>query len=100
MPAGAHPAADVARTHRLYRSRLVTVAAIRGQCPAGGCGLAMCCDFRIATPDTVMGARALSGACAARDGVRAGLNEVAIGIAVPNFWTKASASCICVSRMP
>ena len=27
----------------IYRSRLATVAAINGACPAGGCALAMCC---------------------------------------------------------
>ncbi len=34
---------------RLYRTPLVTVAAIKGACPAGGCCLAMCCDLRIMT---------------------------------------------------
>ena len=28
----------------IYSSRLATVAAINGACPAGGCALAMCCD--------------------------------------------------------
>lgn len=34
---------------RLYRSPLVTVAAIKGACPAGGCCLSLCCDVRIMT---------------------------------------------------
>lgn len=55
---------------RLYRSRLATVAAIRGACPAGGCALALCCDYRVMT-----------------DSGQIGLNEVALGIPVPEFWT-------------
>jgi 3,2-trans-enoyl-CoA isomerase len=54
---------------RLYVSPLFTVAAVKGACPAGGCCLAMCCDFRIVTKDASMG-----------------LNEVAIGISVPPHW--------------
>ena len=34
---------------RLYRSPLITVAAIRGACPAGGCVLSLCCDHRVIT---------------------------------------------------
>ena len=34
---------------RLYRSPLVTVAAIKGACPAGGCCLSLCCDLRVMT---------------------------------------------------
>lgn len=54
---------------RLYRSPLVTVAAIRGACPAGGCITALACDFRVQTEQGTLG-----------------LNEVAIGIPVPAFW--------------
>lgn len=54
---------------RLYRSRLATVAAIRGACPAGGCALALCCDYRVMT-----------------DFGQIGLNEVALGIPVPAYW--------------
>ncbi|KAI3425765.1 hypothetical protein D9Q98_007740 [Chlorella vulgaris] len=54
---------------RLYTSPLVTVAAIRGACPAGGCCLSMCCDYRVMTE---------SGSI--------GLNEVALGISVPKMW--------------
>ena len=41
------------------------MAAIRGACPAGGCCLSLCCDFRIMT-----------------DFGHIGLNEVALGISV------------------
>jgi 3,2-trans-enoyl-CoA isomerase len=54
---------------RLYTSRLVTLAAIRGACPAGGCCLALCCDYRIMTETGAIG-----------------LNEVALGISVPKYW--------------
>ncbi|KXZ56911.1 hypothetical protein GPECTOR_1g821 [Gonium pectorale] len=54
---------------RLHRSRLVTVAAIRGACPAGGCAISLCSDFRFMTPSGSMG-----------------LNEVQLGIPVPKFW--------------
>lgn len=55
---------------KLYRSRLVTIAQIRGACPAGGCALSLCCDYRIMT-----------------DFGNIGLNEVALGIPVPKFWS-------------
>ncbi|KAI8897033.1 ClpP/crotonase-like domain-containing protein [Globomyces pollinis-pini] len=55
----------------LSTTSLVTVAAIHGACPAGGCCLSMCCDYRIATDDVTMG-----------------LNEVALGIPVPAVWIK------------
>lgn len=54
---------------QLYSSPLVTVAAIRGACPAGGCGIAMCCDWRVMTQQGHIG-----------------LNEVALGIRVPFMW--------------
>jgi len=53
----------------LYISRLVTIAGIRGACPAGGCCLALCCDYRILTNPGYIG-----------------LNEVALGISVPKYW--------------
>mmetsp|Transcript_31403 Transcript_31403/g.43574 ORF Transcript_31403/g.43574 Transcript_31403/m.43574 type:complete len:264 (-) Transcript_31403:130-921(-) len=56
---------------RLYNTPLFTVAAIRGACPAGGCITALCCDVRIMTDD--------ASSCI-------GLNEVALGIAVPRYW--------------
>ncbi|KAJ3276620.1 dodecenoyl-CoA isomerase [Terramyces sp. JEL0728] len=55
----------------VYNSRLTTVAAINGACPAGGTCLSLVCDYRIATPDMSMG-----------------LNEVALGITVPEYWMK------------
>ncbi|KAJ3092457.1 hypothetical protein HK102_007081 [Quaeritorhiza haematococci] len=54
---------------RLYRSPLFTVAAVRGACPAGGCVLAMSCDYRVMTEEGSIG-----------------LNEVALGISVPLYW--------------
>jgi len=57
---------------RLYMSRLATVAAIRGACPAGGCIFALCCDYRLMTNDV--------------PNASIGLNEVALGIPVPRFW--------------
>lgn len=63
----------------LYRSPLITIAAIRGACPAGGCIVALCCDYRIQTdiPGAVIG-----------------LNEVALGIGVPRYWTNVMAALI------
>lgn len=54
---------------RLYRSPLVTISAIRGACPAGGCAISMCCDMRIMSEHGHIG-----------------LNEVALGISVPAMW--------------
>ncbi|KAJ1570095.1 hypothetical protein HK096_001731 [Nowakowskiella sp. JEL0078] len=59
---------------RLLKTPLLSVAAIRGACPAGGCVLALCCDYRIMTTGT--GADVI------------GLNEVALGIPVPASWIK------------
>jgi 3,2-trans-enoyl-CoA isomerase len=56
---------------RLYQSRLLTICAIRGSCPAGGCVLAMCCDYRLMTNFGEIG-----------------LNEVQLGIAVPKYWAE------------
>ena len=39
------------------------------RCPAGGCVIALCCDYRVMT-----------------DSGRIGLNEVELGIPVPKFW--------------
>ncbi|KFM23958.1 Enoyl-CoA delta isomerase 1, mitochondrial [Auxenochlorella protothecoides] len=54
---------------RLYSTRLATVAAIRGACPAGGCAISLACDYRVMTEHGHIG-----------------LNEVALGISVPKFW--------------
>lgn len=43
------------------------VAAVNGHAPAGGCVLALCCDYRIM----------------AQEGGRIGLNEVAVGVVLP-----------------
>jgi 3,2-trans-enoyl-CoA isomerase len=50
---------------------LVTIAALNGSCPAGGCCLSLACDFRLASSDVEMG-----------------LNETALGIPVPEYWVK------------
>ncbi|EEH58092.1 uncharacterized protein MICPUCDRAFT_57324 [Micromonas pusilla CCMP1545] len=56
---------------RLLRSPLSTVCAIRGACPAGGCAVSLCCDYRAQTTHGTFG-----------------LNEVALGIPVPKFWAR------------
>lgn len=54
---------------KLHRSRLSTIAAIRGACPAGGCMMALCCDHRVMSTNGAIG-----------------LNEVQLGILVPKYW--------------
>ncbi|GAX72781.1 hypothetical protein CEUSTIGMA_g237.t1 [Chlamydomonas eustigma] len=54
---------------KLHNSRLSTIAAIRGACPAGGCIIAMCCDHRVMSSQGSIG-----------------LNEVQLGIPVPKYW--------------
>lgn len=56
---------------QLAGSPLLTMAAVKGACPAGGCALALCCDFRFLTKDAT-----------------SGLNEARIGISVPPFWQR------------
>lgn len=58
----------------LAASPLLTMAAVKGACPAGGCALAICCDFRFLTQDAT-----------------SGLNEARIGISVPPFWQRQMA---------
>lgn len=53
------------------------MSAIKGACPAGGCCLSLCCDYRVMTE---------SG--------HIGLNEVALGIPVPLFWARLMARVI------
>ncbi|XP_021267463.1 enoyl-CoA delta isomerase 1, mitochondrial [Numida meleagris] len=57
---------------QLYGSNMVTVAAINGSSPAGGCVIALTCDYRIMAenPKYVIG-----------------LNEAQLGIVAP-FWSK------------
>ncbi|KAJ3017722.1 hypothetical protein HKX48_003414 [Thoreauomyces humboldtii] len=61
----------------LSKSPLLTVAAVKGACPAGGTCLAMACDYRIISENGSMG-----------------LNEVAIGIPVPRMWVKLMATIV------
>jgi len=58
---------------RLYVSPLITATCIRGQCPAGGCAISMCCDFRV---------------MATEGNFKIGLNEVELGIPPPKWWMK------------
>lgn len=62
---------------KIYSSPKVTIAAINGACPAGGCALALCCDHRLITGNGSMG-----------------LNEVQLGIPVPKFWIELFASVV------
>jgi 3,2-trans-enoyl-CoA isomerase len=61
---------------RLYRSPLVTVACLRGYAPAGGCAIAMCCDYRIITSTETVASTLI------------GLNEVRVGISCLVFYSK------------
>lgn len=56
---------------KLYGSSKVTVAAINGHSPAGGCLMATCCDYRVM----------------AAGPYKIGLNETKLGIVAP-FWFK------------
>ncbi|XP_029432146.1 enoyl-CoA delta isomerase 1, mitochondrial isoform X3 [Rhinatrema bivittatum] len=57
---------------KLYGSSMVTVAAINGSSPAGGCLMAMSCDYRIMADNKKYSI---------------GLNETQLGIVAP-FWFK------------
>ncbi|XP_044160760.1 enoyl-CoA delta isomerase 1, mitochondrial [Bufo gargarizans] len=57
---------------KLYGSNMVTIAAVNGSSPAGGCLMAMCCDYRIMADDPKFAI---------------GLNETQLGIVAP-FWFK------------
>ncbi|XP_009475561.1 PREDICTED: enoyl-CoA delta isomerase 1, mitochondrial [Nipponia nippon] len=57
---------------RLYGSNMVTVAAINGSSPAGGCLIALSCDYRIMVENPKFSI---------------GLNEAQLGIVAP-FWFK------------
>ncbi|XP_067912254.1 enoyl-CoA delta isomerase 1, mitochondrial [Heterodontus francisci] len=57
---------------KLYGSNLVTIAAVNGASPAGGCLLAMACDYRIMADNPKY---------------QMGLNETKLGIVAP-FWFK------------
>jgi enoyl-CoA hydratase/carnithine racemase len=57
-----------AAARAIARSPVPTAAAIAGHNPAGGCVLALCCDYRVM----------------ARGPFRIGLNETQVGLAVPD----------------
>ncbi|KAG9476848.1 hypothetical protein GDO78_002308 [Eleutherodactylus coqui] len=57
---------------KLYGSNMVTIAAINGSSPAGGCLLALCSDYRIMADNPAYAI---------------GLNETQLGIVAP-FWFK------------
>ncbi|NWH40588.1 ECI1 isomerase, partial [Chloropsis hardwickii] len=57
---------------RLYGSNMVTVAAVNGSSPAGGCLVALSCDYRIMAESPKFSI---------------GLNEAQLGIVAP-FWFK------------
>lgn len=61
---------------RLWATPLVTVAAIEGHAPAGGCVLTLACDHRVM----------------AQGDFRIGLNEVAVGIPVPRWLAEVAVS--------
>jgi len=61
----------------IYESPMVTIASINGACPAGGCCLALCCDYRVITQKGAIG-----------------LNESAIGIPVPTYWVRLMKSIV------
>ncbi|XP_067948537.1 enoyl-CoA delta isomerase 1, mitochondrial-like isoform X1 [Watersipora subatra] len=57
---------------KLYGSPMVTMAAITGHAPAGGCLLAMCCDWRVM----------------AEGKFTIGLNETLLGIVAPPWFSE------------
>ena len=63
---------------RLFESPLVTIAAWRGATPAAGCCLGLACDMRIMSQGTEQPNAAPPSV---------GLNEVALGIPVPEKWS-------------
>jgi enoyl-CoA hydratase/carnithine racemase len=61
-----------AAARALARSPVPAVAAIAGHAPAGGCVLALCCDYRV-----------MANAVEGMDPFRIGLNETQVGLAAP-----------------
>ncbi|XP_062295018.1 enoyl-CoA delta isomerase 1, mitochondrial-like [Scomber scombrus] len=57
---------------KLYSSNMITIAAINGSCPAGGCLMSLTCDYRIMADNPCYSI---------------GLNETQLGIVAP-FWFK------------
>ncbi|MEE6497295.1 hypothetical protein FKM82_002702 [Ascaphus truei] len=68
---------------RVYGSNMVTIAAINGSSPAGGCLMAMCCDYRVMADNPKYGI---------------GLNETQLGIVAP-FWFKDTMLSVLGHRM-
>lgn len=60
---------------KLYGSSYPTVAAISGHAPAGGCLLAMCCEYRVMCPNFTIG-----------------LNETQLGIVAPTWFQATMAN--------
>jgi len=68
----------------LYGTPLVTVCALAGTSPAGGCLLAMACDYRVAASDAPK--------------ARIGLNEAKFGLLAPPWFARPLADCVGVRR--
>lgn len=64
---------------KLYKTPLVTVAAINGTSPAGGCLMSISCDHRIMTDHKKF---------------QIGLNETKLGLVAPPWFAKPFISCI------
>lgn len=58
---------------RLYATPLATIIALHGMAPAAPCAIALCVDYRLCAPD-----------------LRVGLNEVTLGLTIPQFWLKVA----------
>lgn len=87
---------------RLYTSPLVTATAARGFCPAGGTAVLLCSDVRVISgagrvsllrhsrpcpSDPPRPALWMPFAPSPADVTSCGLNEVALGIPVPKYWS-------------
>nr|DBA19411.1 TPA: hypothetical protein GDO54_015252 [Pyxicephalus adspersus] len=68
---------------KLFGSNMVTIAAVNGSSPAGGCLMSMCCDYRIMADNPKYAI---------------GLNETQLGIVAP-FWFKDTMMHIVGSRV-
>lgn len=64
---------------RLYQSPLVTIAALNGPAPAGGCAISLSCDYRVMVDN---------------QNFSIGLNETLVGLTVPNNICKLYSSLI------
>ncbi|KAM5152332.1 enoyl-CoA delta isomerase 1, mitochondrial [Mantella aurantiaca] len=68
---------------KLFASNMVTIAAVNGSSPAGGCLMALCCDYRIMADSPKYAI---------------GLNETKLGIVAP-FWFKDTMNHVLGSRV-